>query len=327
LWINGGLNTNFTAQMKFDSGTQALCVASGMVTAALYQTPNQPIVFSDDPTHQSREEDAIVAYTWSHFLNHTDKPYWLLHLPMTKAAVRALDTIQAFLPTLNKASVPKINNFAVLGASKRGWTTWLTAAVDARVKIFIPIVIPVLDLVNSLNRLFQPYGEWSFILSDYLNNGIMQRLNTPEMELLAGIEDPFTYNERYLNKPFYLIDAAEDEFFLPDSTSVFWSKLGATKKFMKLLPKTDHFMKGYQMDVVNNVNTFIQMNLRNQPVRPTNPLRIFLSELYFLTKAIFLDANLYLEDELYERFCFHHCQRPADAARVSSGGRRLFVVC
>ena len=39
----------------------------------------------------------------------------------------------------------------VAGASKRGWTTWTTAAVDKRVFAAVPIVMDML----SLNRVFK----------------------------------------------------------------------------------------------------------------------------------------------------------------------------
>ena len=38
----------------------------------------------DDPTHKSRDEDAIIAYTWYHYIMNTSDPEYLLRLPMTK---------------------------------------------------------------------------------------------------------------------------------------------------------------------------------------------------------------------------------------------------
>ena len=52
--------------------------------------PNQPIIFSADPKKKHRSEDAMIAYTWAHFINDTKSPYWLARLPMTKAGVRAM---------------------------------------------------------------------------------------------------------------------------------------------------------------------------------------------------------------------------------------------
>ena len=36
----------------------------GAALQVLYQVPNQPIVFTDDPKQESRSEDAIIAWTW-----------------------------------------------------------------------------------------------------------------------------------------------------------------------------------------------------------------------------------------------------------------------
>lgn len=40
----------------------------------------------------------------------------------------------------------KIDKFLVAGASKRGWTTWLTPAVDERIVAIVPIVMPMLNM-------------------------------------------------------------------------------------------------------------------------------------------------------------------------------------
>ncbi len=51
------------------------------------QVPNQPIHFLAEQPPRGRSEDAIIAYTWNHFLDHIDDPEWLLRLPMTKVCV------------------------------------------------------------------------------------------------------------------------------------------------------------------------------------------------------------------------------------------------
>jgi PhoPQ-activated pathogenicity-related protein len=40
----------------------------------------------------------------------------------------------------------KLESFLIAGASKRGWTTWLTPAVDERIVAIVPIVMPMLNM-------------------------------------------------------------------------------------------------------------------------------------------------------------------------------------
>jgi PhoPQ-activated pathogenicity-related protein len=72
-----------------------LAVRTNTIAAVLYQVPNQPCGFSDDEWHP-RSEDDIIAYTWAHFIRNPEEVEWPLHIPMTKAAVRALDTLQTY---------------------------------------------------------------------------------------------------------------------------------------------------------------------------------------------------------------------------------------
>ena len=94
-----------------------LCRGSKTIGAVLHQIPNQPVYFTGDPT-RGRSEDAMIAYTWSHFVNNTLEPDWLARMPMTKASIRAIDTIQDFAQSLGTIKVP--TKFVVGGASKRG---------------------------------------------------------------------------------------------------------------------------------------------------------------------------------------------------------------
>ena len=68
---------------------------TGTVSAELRMVPNQPVIFKDDPTRKPRSEDDFIAYTWDKFLRTGDEK-WPARLPMTKSAVRAMDTVTAF---------------------------------------------------------------------------------------------------------------------------------------------------------------------------------------------------------------------------------------
>jgi len=157
LWINGGSN-----KRSAPSGPEGMFVEialqSKTVVADLKMVPNQPLIFPDDPGNE-RHEDAIIAYTFDKFLK-TEDPTWPLLLPMVKSAVRAMDTIQSHVAKTTEGK-RKINHFVVSGGSKRGWTTWLTAAVDKRVRAIAPIVIDVLNMGPQMKHHFAAYGFYS----------------------------------------------------------------------------------------------------------------------------------------------------------------------
>jgi len=211
---------------------------------------------------KSRSEDAIIAYTWSHFLNDTTHPFWLLRMPMTKAVVRAMDTIQTITSQL---SIPKIEYFGISGASKRGWTTWTTGIVDKRVKGIAPIVIPVLNMVPTINTMFRVYGKWSFALDDYVQEGVIKFLNKPEFQKMADIEDPFSYNNRFGDLPKYVIGACGDEFFLPDSTRYFWPALNGPK-FLRMVPNAEHSLAPQDVDIAIAIGTWFHMLFTKRPM-------------------------------------------------------------
>eukprot|EP01031_Cornospumella_fuschlensis_P043603 gene43603-53318_t len=84
LWITGGSMTDGYPSLADEdiSLSAALATAVGTVTGALFQVPNEHITFASDPIQKSRTEDAIVAYTWDHFLNDPSQPEWLVRFPM-----------------------------------------------------------------------------------------------------------------------------------------------------------------------------------------------------------------------------------------------------
>ena len=223
---------------------------TGSVTAELRLVPNQPIVFKDDPTHKPRVEDDFIAYTWDHFVR-TGDDRWPARLPMTKSAVRAMDTVTAFTTSPRGGGQP-VRRFVVSGASKRGWTTWATAAVDKRVVGIAPAVIDLLNVEPSFIHHWRAYGAWSDAVQDYVDQGLMDRIGTPEFRALMKIEEPYWYRDR-LTMPKYIVNASGDQFFLPDSSQFYFDDLRG-EKHLRYVPNTSHSLD--KSDALENVQAF-----------------------------------------------------------------------
>ncbi len=159
LIVNGGSNQAGSSTGN-DDLLGIVSLVTGSVSAMVSQIPNQPLRFSDES--EPRTEDALLAYGMDKYLSSGD-PEWLAHLPMTKAVVRAMDTIQSFRANSGSGwpRPPRIDDFIIAGGSKRGWTTWLTAAVEAakgeasRIKAILPASI---DLTKPRGTVFSPLG-------------------------------------------------------------------------------------------------------------------------------------------------------------------------
>nr|XP_039256777.1 autocrine proliferation repressor protein A-like isoform X1 [Styela clava] len=251
--IEGGSNSGGLPSTTDDFFTEMQMIASTTksVTALLRQVPNQSLVFKKDILQRSRTEDEIIAYTWRHFIDDPSEPYWLLRMPMTKAAVKAMDTITDFV---NKTRGQEVSKFCVGGASKRGWTTWTTGAVDSkRVTCITPIVLDVLNMVENLHHHYRAYGGWSFALGDYFFANVTADLDNPNTQKMADIVDPYSYRDR-LTMPKMVISMG-DEFFLPDDSHYYLKDMeGPT--YVNMVPNDEHEFHGHDLQVFNNIRSF-----------------------------------------------------------------------
>jgi PhoPQ-activated pathogenicity-related protein len=238
LFIGGGSNGG-SAPSGNDSDLVAIAVATNSVVSYLRQVPNQPLTFTGDVP---RWEDAQIAYAWDKFLRGGD-PVWLSRMPMTKAAVRAMDTISAVVASEEGETV---NSYVVSGASKRGWTTWTTAAVDSRVVAFAPLVIDLLNLEPSFVHHYSALGRWADAIHDYVVMDIPLWFGTRPFRDMLDLVDPYSYRQRY-TRPKYLINSAGDEFFLPDSSQFYFDDLPG-EKYLRYVPNTGHDLNSSAWD-------------------------------------------------------------------------------
>ncbi len=234
MFIGGGGNGR-PAPTAADGMLLQFAKTTHSVVAEVKQIPNQPLSFHGES--KQRVEDEIIAYTWDQFAR-TGDPTWAARLPMTKAVVRAMDTVQEAVKQNANIDIKK---FVVAGGSKRGWTTWTTAAVDKRVVAIAPIVIDVLNVKKSLEHHFRAYGFWAPAIGDYVTEGVVNWYETPEFDALMQLVDPYSYRERY-TMPKFILNASGDQFFLPDSSQFYFNDL-PREKFLRYVPNTDHGLK------------------------------------------------------------------------------------
>lgn len=237
LFISGGANGG-KPPGSADGNLLRIAAATKSVVAELKMVPNQPLVFAGET--ERRTEDSLIAYTWDKFLRTGDKK-WPARLPMTKAAVRAMDTITSFCAS-EEAGALKVDSYVVAGGSKRGWTTWMTGAVDKRVAGIIPIVIDVLNIEPSMMHHYGAYGFWAPAVGNYTEFKIMDWNGTPEYKALMKIEEPYEYRTR-LTMPKFIINASGDQFFLPDSSQFYFNDLPGVK-YLRYVPNADHSLRG-----------------------------------------------------------------------------------
>jgi PhoPQ-activated pathogenicity-related protein len=242
LWITGGNSTD-PAPTSADPMLLQVALASKTVVAELRMVPNQPLVFAGDGV--TRYEDAIIAYSFDRYWATSDAN-WPVLLPMVKSAVRAMDTVQDYLRSASSRAQIQIKEFVVSGGSKRGWTTWLCAAVDTRVVAAIPLVIDVLNMAPQMRHHLSAYGFYSEAIRDYEDLHIFERFDTPQGQDLLKIVDPYVYRDRRII-PRFLINSSGDQFFLPDSAQFYIHDL-AGPVYTRYCPNTDHGLAGSDAD-------------------------------------------------------------------------------
>jgi PhoPQ-activated pathogenicity-related protein len=160
----------------------------------------------------------------------------------------------------------QVDGFFVTGASKRGWTTWNVAAVDERVIAAAPVVIDLLNVVPSFQHHWQCYGEWAPAINPYVNQGIMNWMESDEFGTLLELVEPYEFLER-LTMPKLLINATCDEFFVTDSWKFYWDDLQG-ENYLQYVPNVGHGLHGTYLP--ENLVSFYQRVITDQEIPEFN---------------------------------------------------------
>ena len=250
LFITGG--STRSGQPKADSTEAQLFayIASMAQTpiAILQQVPNQPL-------HGDRYEDDLIAFTYDKFLTNQGDD-WPLLLPMVESARRAMDTTTT---VMKQKTGTTIDRYVVSGASKRGWTTWLTAAADKRVIAIAPMVIDMLNLQSQMKQQIQSYGKFSRMIEPYLKFNLPERFETKRGQELQNIVDPYSYREQ-LTLPKLMVLGTNDPYWTVDAANLYFPDLQGTKH-LYYLANAGH---GLGPTIAPTVATFFQKSIAGE---------------------------------------------------------------
>jgi PhoPQ-activated pathogenicity-related protein len=237
LWNQGGKAsvTSIVAGMEMARKANA-------PVAFLYGIPNQPLL-------DGKKEDALIAETFVRYLK-TEDNNWPLLFPMVKSLTKAMDAIQAFA---RQEWNFVVRFFVVTGGSKRGWTTWLTAVCDPRVKAIAPMVIDTLNMQAQLPHQLKSYGRYSVMIDDYVKRDLVPMPKTARAKKLWSMVDPWVYRDK-LTMPTLIINGANDPYWTVDALNLYWDDL-KSPRWVEYVPNAGHNLMENGFDPTRVANT------------------------------------------------------------------------
>ncbi len=229
---NGDPNWSTKTNDGLLRGLMRLAYENEATVALIKQVPNQPL-------YDDLREDALISYTL-HKFKQDNNFSWPLLFPMVKSAVRGMDAVQEFS---RKKYQHNISRFTVSGASKRGWTSWLTGAIkDARVEAIGPMVIDILNMPASLDYQIKTWGDYSVEINDYVKLGIPQSHSTPGGKAITTMVDPYSYKER-LTVPKMIFMGTNDPYWVVDNIKNYYKDIPG-KNLLHYVPNAGHDLAG-----------------------------------------------------------------------------------
>ena len=288
-----------------------LAESIGAPVGVLRQVPFAPMF--------DKTEDALIAYTFDQFLQTGEKD-WPLLLPMVKSTVRAMDAMQSIVR--EQWGAP-IDSFTVSGASKRGWTAWLTAAVDKRVMAIAPMVIDVLNMRAQMDHQRETWGEVSDEIRDYAALDLPTRLKTARGQELLSMVDPFSYRQQ-LTRPKMILLSTNDRYWPLDALKLYWSELPGPKHVL-YVPNQGHGLRDADR-VIGAVSAVHRYAAAGKPMPATEwafasspgEVKVQVKSDREARKVLVWSAQSPTKDFREARWTAHQCTKASDAYACSA---------
>ena len=198
----------------------------GCAIALLSNVPNQPLF--------GRREAGLHRHTFEQYLQTEDET-WISFYPMSKASVAAMDALQEFL---NGSYGQKISKFVLLGGRMRGWSAWLTAAVDDRVSGIVPIAADILNLPAQVESYLAVKPTFSRGIQCMSDLNLSEYYKTASGKRLLSLIDPYSYREK-LTIPKVIVLGTKDEYWTVDAAAHYFSRLPG-EKYLQYVPGANH---------------------------------------------------------------------------------------
>lgn len=241
LIISGG-NINYRGKKEHREAISKASEQLSAIVAILFNVPNQPLF-------GNLREDDLISYTFVKALTTSDLEWGCL-LPMVKSVVKTMDTIQKFS---NENLNIKIDGFVVTGASKRGWTTWLTAAVDNRITGIMPRVFDNLNIPVQMNHQIEVFGKHSDEIQEYTKRGLTFLATSIVARPIVQLVDPYSYKGN-IKIPKIVVNGTNDRYWTLDAANFYFDDLDG-EKYIQYIPNCGHSLED-QDRVLNTTIAF-----------------------------------------------------------------------
>lgn len=228
------------------TGAQRLADALGVRAAVLTQVPNQPL-------YGGKTEDDLLSYTLNEYRQSGD-PSWPLLFPMVSSVVKGIDVLQQVL------SEPGLR-VVLIGASKRGWTTYLSSGVDKRIVGIVPAVFEMVSMQNQIALARSRYGHDSEKIRPYTALGLTDALLEPRVSQLIKWLDPAAHATRF-TMPKLVLLGANDPYWVVDSVRKYWDLL-PEPKVLRILPNVGHSVLAEE-SAQQAIVSFVKVLLENR---------------------------------------------------------------